>query len=156
MVKITKILISICVLLIPATIVRAEVSLGAGRIGAMDVPANAEFYQKAFGLKEVNRLNLPNGQVEIMLNFGDDDVAAKANTNAQVVIMHRDSNSYDDPVPHLIFYVSDVKATAAAVTTAGGAMQGEPMAFGNTGMMIGFGKDPAGNRFEMIQWPKAK
>lgn len=156
MVKITKILFSICTLLFLAVQVRAEVSLGAGRIGAMDVPATAGFYEKAFGLKEVNRLNLPNGQVEIMMNFGDSDAAAKANTNAQVVIMHRDSDSYDDPVPHLIFYVSDVKATAAAVTAAGGTKQGEPMAFGNTGMMIGFGKDPAGNRFEMIQFPKSQ
>lgn len=154
MAKITKILFSICTLFFLSAQIQAEVSLGAGRVGAMDVPATAEFYKKAFDLKEVNRLNLPDGQVEIMMNFGDNDEAAKANTNAQVVIMHRGSDSYDDPVPHLIFYVSDVKATAAAVTAAGGAMQGEPMAFGNTGMMIGFGKDPAGNRFEMIQWPK--
>ena len=149
-----KILFSSCVIISLAGAARAEVSLGAGRIGAMDVPAAAVFYQKAFDLKEVNRLNLPNGQVEIMMNFGADDAAAKANSNAQVVIMYRASDAYDDPVPHLIFYVSDVKATAAAITAAGGTMQGEPMAFGNTGMMIGFGKDPAGNRFEMIQRPK--
>jgi hypothetical protein len=30
-------------------------------------------------------------------------------------------------------------------------MNGEPRAFGNSGMKIGFGKDPAGNSFELIQ-----
>lgn len=131
----------------------AGVTLNAARVGAMDVPATAAFYEKAMGLKEVNRFNLPDGQVEILMNFGASAEAAKANHNAQIVIMHRDSDSYDDPVPHLIFNVTDVKATAGAITAAGGSMQGDPIAFGNTGILIGFGKDPAGNRFEMIQMP---
>lgn len=154
--KIMTVLFTICAILSLSTTVLAEVSLAAGRIGAMDVPAAAAFYGKALGLKEVNRFNLPDGQIEIMMNFGDSDTAAKANSNAQVIIMHRQSDSLDDPVPHLIFYVSDVKAIAAAITASGGSMQGEPMAFGNSGMMIGFGKDPAGNSFEMIQRPKAQ
>jgi len=151
-----KILFNICAILSLSATVHAEVSLAAGRVGAIDVPAAAAFYEKALGLKEVNRLNLPDGQIEIMMNFGDSDTAAKANSNAQVIIMHRQSDSLDDPVPHLIFYVSDVKAIAAAISAAGGSMQSEPMAFGNSGMMIGFGKDPAGNSFEMIQRPKAQ
>ena len=154
MTKITKVLFIISTILFLSSTARADVSLNAARVGAVDVPATAEFYKNSLGLKEVNRFNLPGGQVEILLNFGDSDTAAKANSNAQVVIMHRESDSYDDPVPHLIFNVSDINATAAAITGAGGAMQGEPMAFGNTGIMIGFGKDPAGNRFEMIQFPK--
>ena len=32
--------------------------------------------------------------------------------------MHRDVDSDADPVPHLIFYVPDVKAVAQTVTTA--------------------------------------
>jgi len=92
--------------------------------------------------------------LEIMLNFGDDQAAAKANTNAQVVIMHRASDALEDPVPHLIFTVTDVKATAEAVTAAGGSMRGDPRPFGNTGMVIGFGADPAGNAFELIQPPQ--
>ena len=112
--NIIKILFNICTIFSLSAAVHAEVSFAAGRVGAMDVPAAAAFYGKALGLKEVNRLNLPDGQIEIMMNFGDSDAAAKANKNAQVIIMHRNSDSLDDPVPHLIFYVSDVKAIAAA------------------------------------------
>jgi predicted enzyme related to lactoylglutathione lyase len=42
-------------------------------------------------------------------------------------------------------------ATAAAVKAAGGTMDGEPRPFGNTGIVIGFAVDPAGNRIELIQ-----
>ena len=132
---------------------QADVSLNAGRVGAEDVAATAKFYEAAFGLKEVNRLEFP-GSLEIMMNFGDSVVAAKANHNAQVVVMHRASNSIKDPVPHLVLNVSDVRATAAAVKAAGGTMQGEPREFGKTGIMIGIAIDPAGNRVEMIQQPK--
>jgi predicted enzyme related to lactoylglutathione lyase len=131
---------------------RADVTLNAARVGGEDVAALAKFYESAFGLKEVNRLEFP-GMLEIMLNFGDSAEAAKANTGAEVVIMHRDK-ALEDPVPHLIFNVTDVAATAAAVKTAGGTMDGEPRPFGNTGIVIGFAKDPAGNRIELIQQPK--
>ena len=132
---------------------QADVSLNAGRVGAEDVAATAKFYEAAFGLKEVNRLEFP-GSLEIMMNFGDSVAAAKANHNAQVVVMHRASNSIKDPVPHLVLNVSDVRATAAAVKAAGGTMQAEPREFGKTGIMIGIAIDPAGNRVEMIQQPK--
>ncbi|MCC6201832.1 MAG: VOC family protein [Gammaproteobacteria bacterium] len=128
----------------------AGVTLNAARVGGQDVAALAKFYQAAFGMHEVNRLEFP-GMLEIMLNFGDTVDAAKANKSAQVVIMHRDSDALQDAVPHIIFNVADITATAAAVKAAGGSMDGEPRAFGNTGMKIGFGKDPAGNRFELIQ-----
>ena len=132
---------------------RADVTLNAGRIGAEDVAAAAKFYESAFGLKEVNRLELgPN--IEIMMNFGATVDAAKANANSQVVIMHRDTNAIQDPVPHLIFNVTDIGATVAAIKAAGGSMDGEPQAFGNSGLMIGFARDPAGNRVELIQRPK--
>jgi predicted enzyme related to lactoylglutathione lyase len=140
--------------LLPGQPALADVSLNAGRIGAQNVPAVAKFYEDAFGLKEVNRINVPGGNVEIMLNFGDTAQAAKANPNAQVVIMHRPSDDIKDPVPHLIFNVSDLTATAAAVQAAGGMMQGKPRPFGHTGMLIGFAVDPAGNRLELIQQPR--
>ncbi len=65
--------------------------------------------------------------------------------------MHRDSNALQDPVPHIIFNVTDMAATVAAVKAAGGKVDAEPRAFGNTGLMIGFAADPAGNRIELIQ-----
>jgi predicted enzyme related to lactoylglutathione lyase len=58
-------------------------------------------------------------------------------------------------VPPLVLYVTDMKATVAAVKAAGGAVQGEPGAFGDAGMIVGFAVDPAGNRMKLIQ-QKAK
>lgn len=131
----------------------AEVSLAAARVGARDVAATAKFYQSAFGLHEVNRVQVA-GNTEIMMNFGKDAAAAKASDAAQVIVMHRDANSDADPVPHVIFYVQDLKAVTRSVLAAGGRMEGEPIAF--AGMQIAFGLDPAGNRFELIQRPVAR
>jgi len=132
---------------------RAAVTLNAARVGAVDVPALAKFYESAFGLKEVNRIKFRD-TVEIMMNFGDSTDAAKANPSAQIVIMHRASNELKDPVPHLIFNVSDMDATVAAIEAAGGKMAGKPRPFGKTGIVIGMATDPAGNRMELIQQPK--
>lgn len=149
---ITKHVLCILTALLFINPVYAGVSLNAARVGAVDVAALADFYKSAFGLYEVNRLEFPD-MLEIMLNFGDSADTAKANQNAQVVIMQRKSDNGDDPVPHLIFNVTDVMATAAAVKAAGGMMDGDPSQFGDTGIFIGMGKDPAGNRFELIQFP---
>ncbi len=128
----------------------ADFALAAGRIGAKDVPALAQFYQTAFGMKEVNRLQM--GQsMEIMLNFGATTEAAKANTAAMLILMHRDVDSDADPVPHLIFYVPDAKAAAKAVVAAGGKITTEPVAVGKAGAWIAMGMDTVGNRFEMVQ-----
>ncbi len=135
-----------------AGIAQADVTLNAARVGGSDVAALAKFYEAAFGLQEVNRLSFP-GNLEIMLNFGDSVATAKADTAAQIVIMHR-AAKLTDPVPHLILNVSDLAATSAAVEAAGGKMDGKPRTFGNTGIMIGFAIDPAGNRIELIQQPK--
>ena len=92
---------------------QADVSRFAARVGGPDVPALAKFYESAFGLKEVSRLQVP-GVLEIFINFGETTAAAKANSDAQIVIMRR-AKGLEDPVPHLIFYVSDAKATVEAV-----------------------------------------
>jgi predicted enzyme related to lactoylglutathione lyase len=129
----------------------AGVMLNSARVGGKDAVALGKFYEAAFGLKEVNRLTFPGG-VEIFLNFGDSVDAAKANKAAQVVIMQAEPAAKDS-VAHLIFDVTDVAATAAAVKAAGGTMDREPAPFGNTGIVIGFAVDPAGNRIELIQQP---
>jgi predicted enzyme related to lactoylglutathione lyase len=131
----------------------AGVTLAAARIGAVDVAGVAKFYQSAFGMQEIMRLEMT-GMKEIMLNFGDTVDAAKANPNPWIVIMNRASNDVKE-VPHLVLYVSDMKATVAAVKAAGGTVEGEPGAFGDAGMIVGFAVDPAGNRMELIQ-QKAK
>jgi predicted enzyme related to lactoylglutathione lyase len=132
---------------------QAGVSFNAGRVGAVDVPALAKFYESAFGLKEVNRLEFP-GMVEIMMNFGDSVDAAKKNPSAQIVLMHRDAKAVADSMPHLIFNVTDITATVAAIKAAGGKMESEPKEFGKTGIIIGMVVDPAGNHVELIQQPK--
>lgn len=139
--------------LVLAGVAQADgVSLNAGRVGATDSPALAKFYEAAFGLKEVNRLTFPN-MIEIMMNFGDTYEAAKKNPNAQIVIMQVKSVA-QDPVPHLIFTVTDMTATVSALTAAGGKMDGDPKPFGKTGIVVGMATDPAGNHLELLQYPK--
>jgi predicted enzyme related to lactoylglutathione lyase len=130
--------------------VQAGVTLNAARVGASDVAAVEKFYATAFGMQEVQRI----GNNEVMLNFGDTVAAAKANPAAQLVIMHRDSDAQQDPIAHVIFNVTDMEATAAAIVAAGGKMERKPFVFGNTGITIGLAIDPAGNHIEMLQQPK--
>ena len=150
----SKVVLALVIAFMLAANAHAGVTLAAARIGAVDVAGVAKFYQSAFGMQEINRLDMP-GIKEIMLNFGDTVEAAKANPNPWIVIMSRTSNDVKETVPHLVLYVTDMKATVAAVKAAGGTVDGEPRAFGDAGMIVGFAVDPAGNRMELIQ-QKAK
>jgi predicted enzyme related to lactoylglutathione lyase len=132
----------------------ADITLNAARVTANDVPSLQKFYQTAFGLKEVQRIPMQGGKYEVMLNFGANESAAKSNTNAQVVIMPRAEGDKPDNVAHLIFDVTDVKALAKAVTSAGGKMEREPFEFGKSGIFIGLAVDPEGNHLELIQRAK--
>ena len=138
--------------LIAGNAAHADVTLNSLRVGAADTVAIARFYQAAFGMHEVNRIDVPGGP-EIFVNFGATVDAAKANRTPPVVIMHRDSDATKDPIAHVIFNVTDMAATVAAVKAAGGKMTGDPRPFGNTGIVIGIAIDPAGNRLELIQRP---
>jgi predicted enzyme related to lactoylglutathione lyase len=139
-----------CAALVTTRAATAEVTLNSVRVGAADTVALAKFYETAFGMQEVNRINAASGP-EIFVNFGASTDAAKANKGLPIVLMHRDSDAAKDPIPHIIFNVTDMKATVAAITSAGGSMDGEPRPFGNTGIVIGIAIDPAGNRIELIQ-----
>ncbi len=139
--------------LLIAMTAQAGVTLDAARVGAADVAALEKFYETAFGLHEVQRIQMPTS-LEVMLNFGDTAAAAKANPGAQIVILHRESDDQKDSMAHLIFNVTDIQATAAALTAAGGKMERAPFVFGNTGITIGLAVDPAGNHIEMLQQPK--
>jgi predicted enzyme related to lactoylglutathione lyase len=139
--------------LLTAMSAQAGVTLNATRVGAADVAALEKFYETAFGMQEVQRIQMPNS-LEVMLNFGDSVAAAKANPGAQIVILHRESDDQKDTIAHVIFNVTDIQATAAAITAAGGKMERAPFVFGNTGITIGLAVDPAGNHIEMLQQPK--
>jgi predicted enzyme related to lactoylglutathione lyase len=129
-----------------------QVTLNSVRIGAKDTVAVAKFYEAAFGMQEVNRIAAPAGP-EVFVNFGASTEAAKANKSEPIVIMHRDSDDVKDPIPHVILNVKDMAATVTAIKAAGGSMASEPRPFRNTGVVIGIGLDPAGNRIELIQRP---
>lgn len=144
--------ITVSAMLLLASATHAQVTLNSVRVGAKDTAALAKFYQAAFGMKEVNRIDSPGG-AEIFVNFGATTDTAKANKSEPIVIMHRDSDDAKDPIAHVILNVKDMAATVAAIKAAGGSMTGEPRPFGNTGIVIGIAVDPAGNRIEMIQRP---
>jgi predicted enzyme related to lactoylglutathione lyase len=130
----------------------AQVTLNSVRIGAKDTLALAKFYQAAFGMQEVNRINATGGP-EVFVNFGATVESAKGNKSEPIVIMHRDSDDIKDPIAHVILNVKDMASTVAAIKAAGGSMAGDPRPFGNTGTVIGIAIDPAGNRLELIQRP---
>ncbi len=142
--------LGLCAALLGMGAAQAGVTLNSARVGAVDVAALEKFYEAAFGMQEVQKI----GTTEVMLNFGETVAAAKANPGSQIVIMHRDSDEQKDTIAHVIFNVTDMNATVAAITAAGGKMQRAPFVFGNSGITIGLGVDPAGNHFEMLQQPK--
>jgi predicted enzyme related to lactoylglutathione lyase len=138
--------------LLVAGAAHAQASLDSVRIAAKDTVALAKFYQTVFGMQEVNRVVNPGG-IEVFVNFGATVEAAKANKNPLMILFHRDSDDVKDPTPHVIFSVKDMAATVAAVKAAGGTMTGDPRPFGNSGTVLAFAIDPAGNRIELIQRP---
>ena len=144
--------ITVSATLLLASAARAQVTLNSVRIGAKDTVSLAKFYQAAFGMQEVNRIDTPGGP-EIFVNFGATIDAAKAIKSEPIVIMHRDSDDLKDPIAHLILNVKDMAATVAAIKAAGGTVTRDPRPFGNTGTVLGFAMDPAGNRIELIQHP---
>jgi predicted enzyme related to lactoylglutathione lyase len=150
--RICKTAIVLSAVLLLACAAYAQVTLNSVRVAAKDTVALAKFYQAAFGMQEVNRINAAGGP-EIFVNFGGTVDAAKANKSEPVVIMHRDADDLKDPIAHVIFNVKDMNATVAAIKSAGGTMDGAPRPYGNTGIVIGIAIDPAGNRIELIQRP---
>jgi predicted enzyme related to lactoylglutathione lyase len=138
--------------LLLASAARAQASLDSVRIEAKDTVALAKFYQAVFGMQEVNRIENPGG-TEVFVNFGATVEAAKANNNPQMILFHRDSDDVKDPTMHVIFKVKDMTSTVAALKAAGGTMTGDPRPFRNTGIVLGFAIDPAGNRIELVQRP---
>jgi predicted enzyme related to lactoylglutathione lyase len=106
--------INACAVLMMAGNANAEVTLNSVRVGARDTEALAKFYESAFGMQEVNRIAVPGGP-EIFVNFGASVEAAKANRTPPVVLMHRDSDAANDPIAHVIFNVTDMTVTVAAI-----------------------------------------
>lgn len=130
----------------------AGTTLNGVRIGAKDVAQLAKFYQAAFGMHEVQRIQTPQF-LEIMLDFGATPEAARANNGADVVIMQRDADDGKDTMAHVVFTVTRMDEVYASARAAGAKFEREPFAYGDTGIRIAMGIDPAGNHFELIQFP---
>jgi predicted enzyme related to lactoylglutathione lyase len=150
--RIHTIAIAVSATLLLLSAAHAQVTLNSVRVGAKDTVALAKFYQAAFGMQEVNRIDTPGGP-EIFVNFGATIDAAKAIKSEPIVIMHRDTDDLKDPIAHLILNVKDMAAAVAAIKAAGGSMAGDPRPFRDTGVVISIAIDPAGNRLELIQRP---
>jgi hypothetical protein len=58
-----------CAVFALAGTAHAQVTLNSVRIAAADTVALAKFYQSAFGMQEVNRIEIPGGP-KIFVNFG--------------------------------------------------------------------------------------
>ena len=142
---------SILALLLAAPLLAvADNSLNGVRIGAKDVAALARFYQAALGMHEVQRMENPQF-TQIMLDFGATAAAARANPAPDLVLRSRASDDITHDMGHVVFNVSDLEAVVKAVKAAGGHIEREPFAFGNSGMRLAFARDPAGNHFELLQ-----
>ena len=152
MTRLKETVIAICAGLLLAGGAHAQVSLDSVRIEAKDTVALAKFYREAFGMQEVSRIENPGG-TEVFVNFGATVEDAKANKNPQMILFHRESDEVKDPTTHVIFLVKDMASTVAAIKAAGGTMTGNPRPFRNSGIILGFAIDPAGNRIELIHRP---
>ena len=148
--QIVRTVVAGCLALMVSSAAYADVTMNSVRIAGSNTITLAVFYQSAFGMHEVNRIDVPGGP-EIFVNFGATAEAAKANRGLPIVLMHRDSDAVKDPIAHVILNVTDMNATVAAIKAAGGTMDGDPRPFRNTGIVIGIAIDPAGNRIELIQ-----
>lgn len=126
----------------------AQIMLDSVRIAAKDTIGLAKFYEAAFGMREINRIENKGG-TEVFVNFGATVAEAKANKSPFMILFHRDSDDVIDATTHVIFTVKDMNKAVEAIKAAGGKMQGDPRAF--QGALLGFAIDPAGNRLELIQ-----
>jgi len=82
-------LIPMAVLLIGLTTVfqaQADVSLMSARVGAEDVFGTGEFYKKAFGPVEVDRLELASGKGELILGFVESHDQSIRNMGPEIAI----------------------------------------------------------------------
>jgi predicted enzyme related to lactoylglutathione lyase len=150
--RLTKMALAASAGLLLTGFAHADAKMFAARVASSDVEGLVKFYESAFGLKQVQRVEAPN-LLEIMMNFGDTVDAAKANPAPRIIVM-RAPNAAADTVAHLLLNVTDMDAAMAAVKAAGGSVPGKPIEFGQAKVLITFAADPAGNQIEMIQLPK--
>ena len=149
--RITRSLAALLIVMPPlSSAAFADAAINGVRIGAQDVAALARFYQTALGMHEVQRMQNPQF-TQILLDFGATPEAARANPGPELVLRSRPSDDIAHDMGHVVFTVNDLDAAVKAVRDAGGRIEREPFALGNTGTRIALAVDTAGNHFELIQ-----
>lgn len=127
------------------------VAVRTARLGADDVEKTATFYKASFGLQEILRYERPEFK-EIILNFGSNVEAAKANAGPRIALISRPKDTVDR-VSHLILNVENMDDAIGKVRAAGGVIEKEPKTSATSGNVISMIVDPAGNRVELIMAP---
>ena len=135
------------------TLVQADVTVLAVRLGAKDVVALAKFYDAAFGLKEIDHVGEP--PTEIIMRYGATVAAAKAGSSPEFLVQRSEPGVANGAMAHAIFHVSDVGATVAAAKAAGASMQGDVVTvpIGGIPVKIATLVDPDGNVLELMELP---
>ena len=131
----------------------AEVTVMAVRLGATDVVKLAKFYETAFGLKEIDRVGNP--ATEIIMRYGATVATAKAGASPEFLVQKREGAVAKDPMHHVIFRVSDIKASVAAAKAAGATIERDVVSvpIGGTPIKIAMVVDPDGNALELMELP---
>ena len=136
------------------TMVHADVTVLAVRLGAKDVVALAKFYDAAFGLKEIDSVGKP--PTEIIMRYGATVAAAKAGSSPEFLVARRDAGAPNDPITHAVFHVSDIAAAVRAAKAAGATLKSDVAAVSIGGMPLKTATlvDPDGNVLELMELPK--
>jgi len=134
--------------------VRADVAVLAVRLGAHDVVALANFYETAFGLKEIDHVGQP--PTEIIMRYGATVAAAKAGSSPEFLVARRGPGAGDDSIAHAIFHVSNMDATVAAAKAGGAMVKSGVASIQIAGMPVKVATlvDPDGNVLELMELPK--
>lgn len=136
------------------TLVHADVTVLAARLGAKDVSGLAKFYDTAFGLKEIDHVGTP--PTEIIMRYGATVAAAKAGASPEFLVAHRDPSAAGDPITHVVFRVSDIGTAVQAAKAAGATTKTDisPVSIGGMPLKTATLVDPEGNVIELMQLPK--
>jgi predicted enzyme related to lactoylglutathione lyase len=121
------------------------------RVLATDPEAVAAFYEKAFGMSEIDRPVNTATFKEIIINSGSTSEIARKATSTPIVIATRPKDSTPAPIATLILQVPNLEKSIASVTAAGGALvRGVRQTANVSYAMV---KDPDGNQIEIILKP---
>jgi predicted enzyme related to lactoylglutathione lyase len=136
------------------TCVYADTTVLAVRLGAKDVVALAQFYDTAFGLKEIDHVGKP--PTEIIMRYGATVAAAKAGSSPEFLVARRDAGAANDTITHAVFRVSDLSAAVQAAKAAGATIKSDvaPISIGGMQLKSATLVDPDGNVLELMELPK--